>query len=88
MAMYGADVEALEGLANRFETHKDTMIGLIQQVTSEIESILWEGPDAETMRPDWTDRLARLVGAIDDTFGVIGAEAGHQAIEQRQASDI
>lgn len=87
MAIYGADIEALEGLANRFEAHKETMIGLIQQVTGELESVLWHGPDAEAMRPEWTDRLVRLVGVIDDTFGAIGLQASQQAVEQRHASD-
>ena len=87
MAIYGADIEALEGLATRFEAHKETMIGMVQQVTGEIDSILWEGPDAEAMRPEWSERLVRLVALIDDTLGTIGLEASHQAAEQRQASD-
>ena len=88
MTMYGADLEALETLAQRFEVHKETMIGLVHQVTGDIEAVIWEGPDAEQLRPDWNERLVRLITLIDDTLGSIGVEAAQQAAEQRAASEV
>ena len=87
MSIYGADIEGLEALASRFEAHKDTVISLVQQVTGEVDGVVWTGPDAEALRPEWSDRLLRLVGIVDDTFGTIALEAAQQAAEQRHASD-
>lgn len=87
MAIYGADIEGLEALASRFQAHKDTVVGLVQQVTGELDGVVWTGPDADALRPEWNDRLLKLVGVVDDTFSTIALEAAQQAAEQRHASD-
>ena len=88
MAIYGADIEALEALANQLHVHKETTATLIHQVLGEIESLLWEGPDAESLRPEWTDRMLRLATIVDDTLAGVAAQAEHQAVEQREASEL
>ncbi|WP_369370954.1 hypothetical protein AB1046_19530 [Promicromonospora sp. Populi] len=81
--MYGADIEALRLLADRF----DEGSGTLDTVVAAVEAALpqedgWSGPDADGFRQEWTGshllRLKDTAAALNDIASTVRANADAQ----------
>jgi len=81
--MYGADIEALRLLADRFEEGSGTLETVVATVEGAIpQEDGWSGPDAEGFRQEWTGshltRLRDTAAALSDVAGKVRANADAQ----------
>lgn len=86
MTLHGADIEALEQFGGGLDEARDTATAVLQRSMATIGELEWHGPDAEALRPEWTDRLAALIAMIDEALSGLASETRRQAGEQREAS--
>lgn len=81
--MYGADIEALRLLADRFEEGSGTLETVVATVEGAIpQEDGWSGPDADGFRQEWTGshlvRLRDTAAALSDIAGTVRANADAQ----------
>lgn len=86
MTIHGADIEALESFGGGLDEARDTATAVLQRSIATIGDLEWHGPDAEALRPAWTDRLGALIALIDEALSDLASETRRQASEQREAS--
>ncbi|NND02617.1 MAG: hypothetical protein HKN91_07505 [Acidimicrobiia bacterium] len=86
MAQLGADVEQLDRMAAKFEQHAGQIEDTIRILGGEVESVWWEGSDAQRFKSDWNgthrSNLQRLCQELRQTAG----QVKKQAAQQRQTS--
>ncbi|MDP3208226.1 MAG: hypothetical protein Q8M65_03675 [Rhodoglobus sp.] len=83
---YGADVEQLDMLAFALEREGRALEDLLRRLDSRLQSVPWNGPDAERSRSEWTSSLfPRCLQAAD---GLVSAASvvRRNASDQRDAS--
>jgi uncharacterized protein YukE len=81
--MYGADIEALRLLADRFDEGSGTLETVVATVEAAIpQEDGWSGPDADGFRQEWTGshlvRLKDTAIALSDIAGKVRANADAQ----------
>lgn len=87
MAVFGADVEQLEQLANTLLEHHDRLKESIARLDSDLRVIWWKGRDAEMFIDRWEStsrpQLERFAEALDEAQ----LRLRNQAEEQRSVSE-
>ena len=53
MAQLGADVEQLDQLSKKFDQEGDRIAQATSQISSQVNSTWWKGPDADRFRNEW-----------------------------------
>lgn len=86
MAQLGADVEQLDQLSRKFDEAAQQISTATQQITSQVNSVWWKGPDAERFKSEWQGQHAAQLKRISEALRQIGQVARKQAQQQRQTS--
>ena len=85
---HGMNVDAVEGVGRKLQTHYSTTI---EQLMGEMDSMVnetsssWVGPDAEKFRSWWPEKRSALKAIAGDLHG-FGQAALNNVSEQRNAS--
>ena len=58
MAQLGADVEQLDQLSRKFDQEAQQIAQATQQISSQVNSVWWKGPDADRFRNEWEGQFA------------------------------
>jgi WXG100 family type VII secretion target len=87
MAQLGADVEQLDGLARRFQEESSQVDQLISRITSQINEVWWQGPDAERFKSEWQGTFTQQLRNISTALRDAGTNVSRQATAQREASN-
>ncbi|MFD6142942.1 hypothetical protein [Promicromonospora sp. NPDC060271] len=82
-SMYGADIEALRLLADKFDEGSgtlDTIVTVVEAATPQEDG--WSGPDADSFRAEWTGshlvKLRDTATALSDIASTVRANADAQ----------
>lgn len=86
MAMVGADVDQLRGLARSLTQAADRLEAMAGEVNSRLGSTPWQGQDAQQFRSQWQGESLALVRAVVNALRAAAAETERNANEQEQAS--
>ena len=86
MAQLGADVEALDQLARRFNEEAQKIQQAISTISSQIDTTWWQGPDAERFRNNWQSSFRGQLQRIGESLGQAAQQCKRQADQQRQVS--
>lgn len=86
MAQLGADPEQLDQLSKKFDTEAQQIATATQQITSQLNSVWWKGPDAEKFKNEWEGQFASQLKKISEALKQVGTVVRKQAQQQRQTS--
>jgi phage-related protein len=84
---YGADTQQLRGFTDQVQTGNGRLSDLASQITSQINSVEWVGPDADSFRSDFSGRVRGLFDSADGLLDRFRQEAVEHAEEQDEVSD-
>lgn len=86
MAIFGQDVQQVRDLSRQLTTKASDIQGVVSQLTSAVNSVNWQGPDATRFKNDWSNthvpQLKRVISALQDA----SQAASRNADEQERAS--
>ncbi len=86
MAQLGADVEQLDQLSKKFDQEAQALSQATSQITAQVNSTWWKGPDAEKFRNEWESQFASQLKKISEALRQVGTVVRKQAQQQRQTS--
>lgn len=86
MGQLGADVEALDRLAKKFDQEAQALTQAVSQITSQVQGAWWKGQDAERFKAEWNGQYAAQLRRVADALRQIGQIVRKQAAQQRQTS--
>jgi uncharacterized protein YukE len=86
MAQLGADVEELDRLARKFDEEAQAISQATQQISSQVQSTWWKGPDSERFKSEWNGTYAAQLRKISEALRQVGTVVRKQATQQRQTS--
>ena len=86
MAQLGADVEALDQLARRFEEEAQKIEQTVSIISGQLNNTWWQGTDAERFRSDWETTHTSTLRQVAEQMKAAGAASTAQANQQRQTS--
>jgi WXG100 family type VII secretion target len=86
MAQLGADVEELDRLARKFDEEAQQISQATQQISSQVQSTWWEGPDSDRFKNEWNGQYAAQLRRIAEALREVGQTVRRQAAQQRQTS--
>ena len=82
MAIWGADVQELRELGNKLQQGSQEISRTKSQLTSQVNSVDWKGPDAEAFKNDWsgehTAALTKVIQALEEAGRKAKANANAQ----------
>lgn len=85
--VYGADADALDALAQRFEQSASQLERAGQQLRSQLYNSPWRGSDADLFRNEWDSSHARTIAAAVGFLNDGCDRLTRNAREQRTASE-
>jgi uncharacterized protein YukE len=86
MAQLGNDPEQLDQLSKKFEQEAQQIQQATQQISSQVNSVWWKGPDADRFRNEWEGQFAAQLKKIAEALRQTGTIVRKQAQQQRQTS--
>jgi uncharacterized protein YukE len=86
MAMYGADIEQLQQLSTQLNTKASEIQNVISQLSSQISSVNWLGPDATKFKSDWQGQHVAQLKQVVSALQAASQNAKKNAQEQQTAS--
>lgn len=86
MAYFGQDVEQVQQLAGQLTTRADDIGRLIAQLSSTVDAVDWQGPDAERFRSDWHGQHRTALNAVVSALQDASQSARRNAQDQQTAS--
>ncbi|MGH3677202.1 MAG: hypothetical protein ACRDU5_15965 [Mycobacterium sp.] len=86
MAYFGQDIEQVQMLANQLNARAGEVEKLIAQLSATVDSIEWQGPDAERFKADWKGQHAAQLRAVVSTLQTASQDARRNAQDQQMAS--
>ncbi|GAA1490862.1 WXG100 family type VII secretion target [Brachybacterium sacelli] len=84
---FGADTEALREHADRIRTGSGRLEDLRDTLSSQVSSVEWVGPDADTFRDDFTGRVSGLFDRAAADLDARRTDLEQHAEEQDQVSE-
>jgi uncharacterized protein YukE len=87
MAMWGQDIEQVTQLSNQLNQKADEVQNVISQLTSAINSVQWQGPDANKFRSDWQGQHTAALKQVVTALRAASQNAKKNAQEQQTASN-
>ena len=86
MAQLGNDPEQLDQLSKKFEQEAQQIQQATQQISNQVNSVWWKGPDADRFRNEWEGQFAAQLKKISEALRQTGTIVRKQAQQQRQTS--
>jgi uncharacterized protein YukE len=86
MAQLGNDPEQLDHLSKKFEQEAQQIAQATQQISSQVNSVWWKGPDADRFRNEWEGQFSAQLKKIAEALRQTGTIVRKQAQQQRQTS--
>lgn len=86
MAQYGADTAQLRSLSKTVAKAADQLNQIVSQVTSQLSSTRWQGPDAERFRAQWNSASTKALHTATQDLQAASIALQRNAKEQDQAS--
>lgn len=83
---YGMDVEAVQGLARQLDAKSQEITNLANQLTTQLSSTDWKGPDADRFRTDWDSIHRPALNNVAQALDTAGTTANQNATEQLNTS--
>ncbi|GAA3201602.1 WXG100 family type VII secretion target [Microbacterium terregens] len=82
MAVWGLDVQQVRQLSQQLNAKASDIQQVLSQLTSQLNSTQWTGPDAEQFRSDWsgqhTAALKQVIAALQEAAQKASANASAQ----------
>lgn len=82
----GMDIPAVRTLSRQLQARADEIRTITQQLTTQLESTPWVGPDREQFRTDWSGTYSSALANVVSGLEQAAARAAQNATEQEQAS--
>jgi uncharacterized phage infection (PIP) family protein YhgE len=82
----GMDINAVRTLSKQLQARADEIRTTTQQLTSQLESTPWIGPDRDQFHGDWTGQHTASLNAVVTGLEEASVRALQNATEQEQAS--
>lgn len=82
----GMDIASVRTLGQQLQSRADEIRTLTQQLTGQIESTAWVGPDRDQFHGDWTGQHTAALTTVVTGLENASARALRNADEQEQAS--
>lgn len=82
----GMDIPAVRTLAKQLKGRADEIQTISQQLTSQLESTIWRGPDREQFQGEWNGRYRQALHTVVQGLEQASLDARRNANEQEQAS--
>ena len=86
MAQLGADVEQLDSLSKKFDAEAQMIAQATQQISAQVNSTWWKGPDADKFRSEWNGQHVAALAKVSQALQEAGKQASRNATEQESAS--
>ncbi|MDT5101314.1 MAG: hypothetical protein QOC76_5051 [Mycobacterium sp.] len=86
MAYFGQDVEQVQQLASQLNTRADDIQRLVSQLSSTVDAVDWQGPDAERFRSEWQGQHRTALNAVVSALHDASQSARRSAQDQQTAS--
>jgi uncharacterized protein YukE len=84
--MYGADIEQLSQLSTQLNSKASEIQNVISQLSSQISSVNWLGPDATKFKSDWQGQHVAQLKQVVSALQAASQSAKKNAQEQQTAS--
>ncbi|WP_208029071.1 alpha/beta fold hydrolase [Rhabdothermincola sediminis] len=86
--MLGMNPDEVEELGRQLQSHAERLRSLVSQITGNVMSTGWVGPDATRFTHEWWPATrAQIIACAEDLHG-FGQSALNNATEQRRASGV
>jgi uncharacterized protein YukE len=86
MAVWGLDVEQVQGLSSQLNQEASEIQRILSTLTNALNNVQWSGPDSTKFRNDWsgthTAELNKVITALQEA----SQAAARNAMEQQNAS--
>lgn len=82
----GMDIPAVRTLSKQLTVRADEIRTITQQLTGQLDSTPWVGPDREQFHAEWTGQYTQALTAVAGGLEQAAATAQRNADEQEQAS--
>ncbi len=82
----GMDIPAVRTLSRQLQTRADEIRQITQQLTGQLRSTPWVGPDREQFFGDWTGQHTAALNTVVQGLEVASTRALRNSNEQEQAS--
>jgi uncharacterized protein YukE len=86
MAFLGQDVEQVKQMATQLNSKAGDIESVISQLTSAVNGVHWEGPDAKQFKSDWQSQHVPQLRKVVDALRHASQAANRNAAEQQQTS--
>jgi len=83
----GMDIQAVRTLATQFQNKAAEIDGLRQQLTAQLDSTSWVGPDRDRFHNDWMGQYSTALNRVAEALREASQRATQNANEQEQASN-
>lgn len=82
----GMDIAAVRTLSRQLQTRADEIRTMTQQLTAQLDSTPWVGPDREQFLGDWTGQHTAALNGVIAGLEQASQRALQNSNEQEQAS--
>jgi uncharacterized protein YukE len=82
----GMDIPAVRNLSKQLKSRADEIQSIQQQLTGQLDSTPWQGPDREQFHGDWNGQHRQALNAVIQGLEQASVRATRNANEQEQAS--
>jgi uncharacterized protein YukE len=82
----GMDITAVRSLSKQLKVRADEIQGISRQLTSQLDSTPWQGPDRQQFHGEWNGRYRHALNTVVQGLEQAAASARRNADEQEQAS--
>jgi len=86
MALIGQDPEQVKNLAKQLDSKASEIKNVISQLTSAVNSVQWQGQDAQKFKSDWQSNHVPQLNKVVDALQNASQSAKRNAAEQEQTS--
>lgn len=84
---YGIDTEYSRATSSRMDTHAGDLQGMVDNVSSLVDSVLWIGPAAQRFQQDWNGSMRPQLQRAADSLHENAAELRRRADLQDEVSN-
>lgn len=84
--MFGADIDELRRVSDAFDMRTTVIETARRRTTREVESIVWEGSDADTFKQRYASEVAAVMQQLEKALSVHRTDINSQADAQEQCS--
>lgn len=82
----GMDIPAVRNLSKQLKGRADEIQGISRQLTAQLDSTPWKGPDRQQFHGEWSGRYRQALNTVVQGLEQASRTAQRNADEQEQAS--